>query len=79
MIEKQAREDIAFIRRAIEEGGTYACSGSPDMLVWGIALAVGYLGTYAFVLGWSPITRALPCGLVSIAVPLSSTACTRST
>lgn len=36
MIEKQAREDIAFIRRAIEEGGTYACSGSPDMLVWGL-------------------------------------------
>ena len=56
MIENQAREDIAFIRRAIEEGGAYATASSPDMLVWGIAVAIGYLGTYGFVRGWSPVS-----------------------
>lgn len=55
MIEDQAREDIAFIRRAIEEGGAYASAGSPDMLVWGIAVAFGYFGTYGFIRGWSPV------------------------
>ena len=55
MIEDQAREDIAFIRRAIEEGGAYATARSPDMLVWGIAVAIGYLGTYGFIHGWSPV------------------------
>ena len=55
MIEDQAREDIAFIRRAIEEGGAYATARSPDMLVWGIAVAIGYLGTYGFIRGWSPV------------------------
>lgn len=55
MIEDQAREDIAFIRRAIEEGGAYATASSPDMLVWGIAVAIGYLGTYGFIRGWSPV------------------------
>ena len=56
MIEDQTREDIAFIRRAIEEGGAYATASSPDMLVWGIAVAIGYLGTYGFVRGWSPVS-----------------------
>ena len=55
MTKDQAREDIAFIRRAIEEGGAYATASSPDMLVWGIAVAIGYLGTYGFIRGWSPI------------------------
>jgi hypothetical protein len=55
MIEDQAREDIAFIRRAIEEGSAYATARSPDMLVWGIAAAIGYLGTYGFIRGWSPV------------------------
>jgi hypothetical protein len=58
IVEDQAREDIAFIRHAIEEGGAYATARSPDMLVWGIAVAVGYLATYAFVRGWSPIAPA---------------------
>jgi len=55
VIEDKAREDIAFIRRAIEEGGAYATARSPDMLVWGIAVALGYVGTYAFVRGWLPL------------------------
>ena len=59
MIEDQAREDIALIRRAIEDGAAYATAGSPDMLVWGIAVAIGYLGTYACIRGWSPVTPGL--------------------
>jgi hypothetical protein len=55
VIEEQAREDIAFIRRAIEEGSAYATAGSPDMLVWGIVVALGYLGSYGFIRGWSPV------------------------
>jgi hypothetical protein len=55
VIEEQAREDIAFIRRAIEEGGAYATARSADMLVWGVAVALGYLGTYGFIRGWSPL------------------------
>jgi len=54
MIEDQAREDIAFIRQAVAEGRNYATARSPEMLIWGIALAIGYFGTYAFVRGWSP-------------------------
>ncbi|MBV8418941.1 MAG: hypothetical protein JOZ26_02885 [Hyphomicrobiales bacterium] len=46
------REDIAFIRHAIEQGRGYADAHSFDLLVWGIALATGYLGTYATVTGW---------------------------
>jgi hypothetical protein len=55
VIEDRAREDIAFIRRAIEEGSAYTSARSPDMLVWGITVAIGYLGTYGFIRGWSPI------------------------
>ena len=55
MIEDRAREDIAFIRRAVEEGRNYATARGPDLLLWGIAVTIGYLGTYAFVRGWSPL------------------------
>jgi hypothetical protein len=51
MDEDAAREDIAFIRRTIEQGRRVAVTWSPDTLVWGIAIAIGYLGTYAQVLG----------------------------
>jgi hypothetical protein len=59
MIEDRAREDIAFIRRAIEDGAAYATASSPFMLVWGIAVAIGYLATYAFIRGWSPVAPGL--------------------
>jgi hypothetical protein len=52
MIEDRVREDIAFIREAIEEGRGYAARCGPDLLVWGVAVAIGHLGTYAFVRGW---------------------------
>lgn len=67
MVEEQAREDIAFIRRAIEEGGAYATARSPDMLVWGIAVAIGYLATYSFVRGWSPLG---PNGVWAVCIAL---------
>jgi hypothetical protein len=44
--------DIAFIRRAIEDGRSYANTRGRDMVVWGIAIAIGYLGTYGRLQGW---------------------------
>src|SRR5262249_26754148 len=46
------REDIAFIRHAIEQGRAYAGAHSFALLVGGIPFAAGYLGTYATVTGW---------------------------
>src|SRR5712691_3225641 len=51
MNEDAVRDDIAFIRRTIEEGRRFAGTWSADMLVWGIAVAIGYFGTYARVRG----------------------------
>ena len=48
----RVREDIAFIRRAVEQGRSYADACSLDMLIWGVAVAAAYLGTYATVKGW---------------------------
>jgi hypothetical protein len=50
MDEDNVREEIAFIRNALEEGRNYARLRSPDFTVWGIAIALGYLGTYARVM-----------------------------
>jgi len=64
MIDDRVRDDIAYIRHAVEEGRNYATACSPDIIVWGIGVAIGYLGTYAFVRGWSPIRPNwlwLPC------------------
>jgi hypothetical protein len=52
MDEDAVHEQIAFIRRAIEEGRGFIGARSPDMLVWGVAIAAGYLATYASVRGW---------------------------
>ena len=68
MIEDQARQDIAFIRHAIEDGRGYANARSPDMVVWGVAVAVGYLGSYAFRRGWSPVEPGW-LWIVCIALP----------
>src|SRR6266478_5489982 len=37
MIEDRVRDDIAFIRRAVEEGRNYATHSSPDIMIWGMA------------------------------------------
>jgi len=63
MIEDRVRDDIAFIRQAVEEGRNYATASSPDIMIWGIAVAIGYLGTYAFVRGWSPVHPSWIWGL----------------
>lgn len=55
MIDDQVRRDLAFIREAIDEGRLYATRCGPDLLVWGLAVTVGHLGTYAFVRGWSSL------------------------
>jgi hypothetical protein len=52
MDEDAVRDDIAFIRRTMEQGRRIAGAWSPDMLVWGIAIAIGYFGTYARVRGY---------------------------
>lgn len=52
MTDEQARDDLALIREAIEEGRGYATRCGPDMLVWGLAVALGYLGTYGVLSGW---------------------------
>src|SRR5260370_35293356 len=57
VIDEQARADIAFIRRAIEEGSAYATACSPDMLVWGIAVALSYLSTYGLIPSWHQIAH----------------------
>lgn len=56
MSEDGVREDIAFIRRAIEDGRVYTSARSPDMVVWGVAVAIGYLGTFAYARGWLELT-----------------------
>lgn len=45
-------DNIAFIRRTIEDGRAYARRRSPDLLVWGVFVAAGYIATYAFVRHW---------------------------
>jgi hypothetical protein len=52
MNEDAVRDDIAFIRRTMEQGRRVVGSWSLDMLVWGIAVTLGYAGTYARVRGW---------------------------
>src|SRR5437660_2380847 len=52
MTDEAVREEIAFIRRAIEEGRGYAAAHSADLVVWGAAVAVAYFATYARVRGW---------------------------
>jgi hypothetical protein len=52
MSDDAIREEIAFIRRAIEEGRGYAIHRSPDLIVWGVSVAIAYSGTYARVRGW---------------------------
>ena len=41
------RDDIAFIRQAVADGRSFAFGRSPDILVWGIALAAGFFANYA--------------------------------
>ena len=61
------RDEIAFIKNALEEGRNYARMRSADFAVWGAAIAAGYFGTYAHVTHlWSVDPRLIwyvPVGL----------------
>jgi hypothetical protein len=60
MGEDKLREEIAFIKNALEEGRTYARMRSADFAVWGAAIAAGYFGTYAHVTHlWSADPRLI--------------------
>ena len=68
MNEDAVRDDIAFIRRTMEQGRRVVGSWSADMLVWGIAVTLGYAGTYARVRGaWTLDPNWLWTGLVVLA------------
>lgn len=56
MVDHGVEADIAFIRNTLEEGRAYARRRSPDMAVWGLLVAAGYLATYAYVRHWSPVS-----------------------
>jgi hypothetical protein len=64
MIDEQARQDLALIREAIEDGRSYAAACGPDMAVWGIVLAAGFAAAYAAIRGWSPLTQPVLWPLV---------------
>ena len=68
MVDRGVEADIAFIRSTLEEGRAYARRRSPDMFVWGLFVAAGYLGTYAYVRHWSSVDPNW-VWLVAIAIP----------
>ena len=55
MVDRGVEADIAFIRSTLEDGRAYARGRSPDMAIWGLFVAAGYLGTYAYVRHWSSL------------------------
>lgn len=55
MTDETVREEIAFIRRAIEGGRGFAVVRGADLAVWGVAIAAAELGTYATIRGWWPV------------------------
>jgi hypothetical protein len=55
MIDDQARADIALIRAALDQGRAYATARGPDMIVWGLLIGAGYLGTWACLTGQLPL------------------------
>lgn len=67
MGDDRIREEIAFIRSALEEGRAYAHLRSPDFTVWGALMALGYLATYGSVTGfWSIGPGAIWWSLVAL-------------
>jgi hypothetical protein len=60
----QVRDEIAFIRHAVGDGRDYVLSRSWDFVIWGVAIAVMYLGIYAKIRRWWDVditTIALIC------------------
>src|ERR1043166_9589520 len=69
-----AREDIAFIRRSIEQGRRIAGAWSPDMLVWGIAIAMPHTS----MSGLQAPAMRLPCSMLRRIKAMSSRAASAS-
>src|SRR5271169_1428774 len=69
MIDDRVRDDIALIREAIEEGRGYATASGQGLVVWGIALAAGFVATYAFVRGYQSALPPSALWPLAIAVP----------
>ncbi len=67
MTDDQARADIALIRTALDQGRAYASARGPDMIVWGLLVAAGYLGTWAIATGHAPI-RPGPLWIAVLAI-----------
>ena len=63
------RDDIALIREAIEEGRGYATASGQGLIAWGIALAAGFVATYAFVRGYQSALPPAAVWPLAIAVP----------
>jgi hypothetical protein len=51
MNQDAVREDIAFIRWAVEQGRQVAGRWSANIAIWGVAIGLAYLGTYARIRG----------------------------
>ena len=68
MSEEGVESDIAFIRRVVQDGRSYAQGRSPDLLVWGVCVAGGYLATYAYARRWLPLYPSYSWA-VAIALP----------
>jgi hypothetical protein len=69
MIDDRVRDDIALICEAIEEGRGYATASGQGLVVWGIALAAGFVATYAFVRGYQSALPPAALWPLAIAVP----------
>jgi len=76
MTDDALRDEIAFIRQAIEEGRGWASVHSPALVVWGVGMAIAYAGTYGCALGWWRIDAnwiwaacVVPCWLYSMRGP----------
>jgi hypothetical protein len=69
MRDDRVRDDIALIREAIEEGRGYATASGPGLMVWGIALAAGFVATYAFDRGYQSALPPAALWPLAIAVP----------
>ncbi len=69
MMDDRVREDIALIREAIEDGRGYATTNGPSLVVWGVALAAGFVATYAFDRGYQSALPPAALWPLAIAVP----------
>lgn len=50
-MERSARDDLAMIRKLMEESRQTLDAGGPHFVVWGLLITAGLLGTYASAVG----------------------------